>query len=231
MWDAAARNRTPASAMAARNRRVGRRSPQGTRFGMAATIRVCFDRRFDMDRRTFLELALSAPLLGQGAAPTRPAKAPATPAKPAAPPPAAGVAWTQWGGPHRNFQTEATRLERHLAGGRAARGLEAAARRRLFVAGRRGRRALHDVRQARARRSCSPPTPRPAQTLWEHVGADDVPERRGAGDGQRPVLDAAHRRRPAVHDRRRRPPAVPRQEVPASCSGRSSSGPTIRARG
>lgn len=65
-----------------------------------------------MDRRTFLELALSVPALGQAAAPTRPAKAPATPVRPAVPPPAAGgVAWTQWGGPRRNFQTEASGLK------------------------------------------------------------------------------------------------------------------------
>jgi outer membrane protein assembly factor BamB len=67
-----------------------------------------------MDRRTFLELAMSAPLLGQGAAPARPAPARAakTPAPPALPPPAAGgVAWTQWGGPRRNFQTEASGLK------------------------------------------------------------------------------------------------------------------------
>jgi outer membrane protein assembly factor BamB len=42
----------------------------------------------------------------------RPARAPATPIKPAAPPPAsAAVAWTQWGGPRRNFHTEASGIK------------------------------------------------------------------------------------------------------------------------
>lgn len=45
-----------------------------------------------MDRRTFLTLALVAPAFGQAK-------------KPAAPPPA--PAWTQWGGPSRNFTTDA----------------------------------------------------------------------------------------------------------------------------
>src|SRR5262245_38789888 len=72
-------------------------------------------RRFEMDRRTFLGIALSAPALGPaapafGQAPA--ARKPASPAaKPPAPPAPAGVAWTQWGGPHRNFQTEATGIK------------------------------------------------------------------------------------------------------------------------
>jgi outer membrane protein assembly factor BamB len=65
-----------------------------------------------MDRRTFLNLALTVPVLGQ-------VKPKPTTQKPAAQPPVAakapasapGVAWTQWGGPHRNFQTEATGLK------------------------------------------------------------------------------------------------------------------------
>ena len=55
-----------------------------------------------MDRRTFLSLALAVPVLGQS---RKPAPKPA--AKPAAP----AVPWTQWGGPHRNFQTEASGLK------------------------------------------------------------------------------------------------------------------------
>ncbi len=58
-----------------------------------------------MNRRTFLEMALAGPVLGgamrrldQGRA-TAPA---------GAPPPAREVPWTQWGGPHRNFTTEAS---------------------------------------------------------------------------------------------------------------------------
>lgn len=46
-----------------------------------------------MQRRTFLQLAAAAPALAQSTKP------------------AAGVPWTQWGGPHRNFQTEAAGLK------------------------------------------------------------------------------------------------------------------------
>ena len=45
-----------------------------------------------MRRRTFLQLA-AAPAFAQTGKPP------------------AGIAWTQWGGPHRNFQTEATGLK------------------------------------------------------------------------------------------------------------------------
>ena len=50
-----------------------------------------------MDRRTFLSLALAAPAFGQAA-------------KAVIQGGTREVAWTQWGGPTRNFQTEATRL-------------------------------------------------------------------------------------------------------------------------
>ena len=53
-----------------------------------------------MDRRTFLSLALAVPALGQSTKP------PASTRPTAAPP-----QWTQWGGPHRNFQTEAAGLK------------------------------------------------------------------------------------------------------------------------
>src|SRR6188508_2196355 len=52
-----------------------------------------------MDRRTFLTLTLAAPAYArhlQAAADQSSAGA---------------VAWTQWGGPHRNFQTEATGIK------------------------------------------------------------------------------------------------------------------------
>jgi len=66
-----------------------------------------------MDRRTFLSLALVAPAFGQAAQQTRkPAAKPAP--KPATGPSAAAAPspqWTQWGGPHRNFQTQATGLK------------------------------------------------------------------------------------------------------------------------
>ena len=59
-----------------------------------------------MDRRTFLTIALAVPALGQKA---KPGAKPA--AKAAAPPVQATPQWTQWGGPHRNFQTEASGLK------------------------------------------------------------------------------------------------------------------------
>src|SRR4051794_3506564 len=64
-----------------------------------------------MDRRTFLNLAVAAPVLGQAA--RRPAQQKSAQPKPPAapPPPPPAPQWTQWGGPHRNFQTEATGLK------------------------------------------------------------------------------------------------------------------------
>jgi outer membrane protein assembly factor BamB len=53
-----------------------------------------------MDRRTFLNITLVGPALGQ-------ASKTAKTVKEAAP----GVPWTQWGGPHRNFHTEARGLK------------------------------------------------------------------------------------------------------------------------
>jgi outer membrane protein assembly factor BamB len=51
-----------------------------------------------MDRRTFLSLAIAAPAFSQA---TR-SRAPST---------AAAIPWTQWGGPNRNFQTEASGIK------------------------------------------------------------------------------------------------------------------------
>src|SRR4051812_9937154 len=60
-----------------------------------------------MDRRTFLTMMMAVPAVAQRQG--RPAPVPKKePAPPAAPP---GVPWTQWGGPHRNFQTEAAGLK------------------------------------------------------------------------------------------------------------------------
>jgi len=73
--------------------------------------------RHDMDRRTFLSLSLALPGLGQTAKPvppgtkSKPAAPAGQPSKPVVPAAPAGVPWTQWGGPHRNFQTEATGLK------------------------------------------------------------------------------------------------------------------------
>jgi outer membrane protein assembly factor BamB len=62
-----------------------------------------------MDRRRFLQLAIAVPtvstaarVFAQGRPKPAPARVPATPPK--------GAPWMQWGGPHRNFQTEASGL-------------------------------------------------------------------------------------------------------------------------
>jgi outer membrane protein assembly factor BamB len=57
-----------------------------------------------MDRRTFLTIALAAPAFG------RVSRAVAQPLR-GGPAAAKGVAWTQWGGPHRNFTTDASGLK------------------------------------------------------------------------------------------------------------------------
>jgi outer membrane protein assembly factor BamB len=59
-----------------------------------------------MDRRTFLTVALVAPVLAQAQAQKQ-----AQPKKPVPPGPPTGVPWTQWGGPNRNFQTQASGLK------------------------------------------------------------------------------------------------------------------------
>lgn len=66
-----------------------------------------------MDRRTFLTLTVAAPVFGQAKLPSKPATTkPAPPKAPAAKPAvSAGVPWTQWGGPNRNFQTEAAGIK------------------------------------------------------------------------------------------------------------------------
>jgi len=58
-----------------------------------------------MDRRTFLSLALAVPSLGQA---TKPGTKPPASARPSA---VASPQWTQWGGPNRNFQTQASGLK------------------------------------------------------------------------------------------------------------------------
>jgi outer membrane protein assembly factor BamB len=65
-----------------------------------------------MDRRTFLSLALAAPALGQATTkPSTPARSAPVRSAPVPPAPAAMTAWTQWGGPNRNFQTAASGLK------------------------------------------------------------------------------------------------------------------------
>src|SRR5688572_22956412 len=65
-----------------------------------------------MDRRTFLAVAIAAPALGPAARALAQTRQKPPQKKPTPPAPAArgGVAWTQWGGPRRNFQTEASGL-------------------------------------------------------------------------------------------------------------------------
>jgi outer membrane protein assembly factor BamB len=63
-----------------------------------------------MDRREFLTVTVVAPALGQTRKPSTQSATQKAPAKPPAAK-SAGPAWTQWGGPHRNFQTEASGLK------------------------------------------------------------------------------------------------------------------------
>ena len=60
-----------------------------------------------MDRRAFLAMALASPILQQRSK----APAPKQPSAPAPPTPRPGRPWMQWGGPHRNFQTEAAGIK------------------------------------------------------------------------------------------------------------------------
>src|SRR4030095_8566709 len=57
--------------------------------------------------------ALAQPLAAfqQRGRTAKPAPSPASRTPAAPPPPSPGIAWTQWGGPKRNFQTEATGLK------------------------------------------------------------------------------------------------------------------------
>ncbi len=122
-----------------------------------------------MDRRTFLSLSLALPGLGQTAKPGPPGtqSKPAAPAgqapKPVVQAAPAGVPWTQWGGPHRNFQTEATGLKDTWPAGGPPVIWKRPLGEGLLVAGGRERRALHDVREAAARRSSSRQAPKRAR--------------------------------------------------------------------
>ena len=58
-----------------------------------------------MDRRTFLSIALAAPAFSETAAAFTQTQKPAAKSK------SAVAQWTQWGGPRRNFQTEASGLK------------------------------------------------------------------------------------------------------------------------
>ena len=170
-----------------------------------------------MDRRTFLSLSLALPGLGQTVKPGPPGtqSKPAAPAsqgpKPVVQAAPAGVPWTQWGGPHRNFQTEATGLKdtwpaggppvvwkRPIGEGYSSPAVENGVLYTMY-----GKPREEFVLAASAETG---------KTIWEQSNADDVHERRRPGHGERSLLHAARRRRSLVHHRRRRPSAMPRQE-------------------
>ena len=178
-----------------------------------------------MDRRTFLTIALASPVLQQRSkAPAQKKPSPPPPSQPPQPP-----AWTQWGGPHRNFQTEASGHQGHLAGRRTARDLEAPARRGLLVAVVENG-VLYTMYGKPRQEFVLAANAETGETLWEQATPmtfkSDAPE---MGNG--PYSDAAHRRRSAVHDRRRRPPAVPRQEDRQAALDAAALGATTAARG
>jgi outer membrane protein assembly factor BamB len=87
---------------------------------LVARLDPSFLRGQQMNRRTFLALAMAAPTFVQARehAPHQTSNQTRKPAaKPAAAKPspqavrATGVPWTQWGGPNRNFQTDATGIK------------------------------------------------------------------------------------------------------------------------
>ena len=150
-----------------------------------------------MDRRSFIQLAVAqmavaAPVFAQvgkratpGGRAARPAPPPAAAAKPV------GVPWTQWGGPHRNFQTEASRHQGHVAGHRPARRVEASARRRLFVDRRRKRRRSTRCTASRREEVVLAANAETGQTFWEQAARDglqsDAPEM-GNGPYSTPLI-------------------------------------------
>ena len=95
--------------------------------------------------------------------------------------------------------------------------------------------SLYTMYGKSGRKSSSRRTPRPGNAVGT-ADADDVSERRGAGDGQRSLRDAAHRRQSALHEWRRGPPPVPGQEPrarscgPSSCGAASRLTPDVRLR-
>ena len=158
-----------------------------------------------MDRRSFLQLALAVPMVGQGRRGTQSGRD-ASPRlnhrrrrNPPASPGRSG------GGPHRNFQTDATGIKdvwpatgprvvwkRALGEGYSAPVVESGVLYTMY-----GKAGQEVVLAANAETG---------QTLWEHVTPmtfqSDAPEQ-----GNGPYSVAADRRRSALHDRRRRPPA------------------------
>ncbi len=165
-----------------------------------------------MDRRTFLSLALTAPVLGQTGKPTPPAgPARPAPARPAPAAPLAAPAWTQWGGPHRNFQTEAKGLKdtwpasgprvvwkRPLGEGYSAPAVENGVLYTMY-----GRSKEEVVLAANAETGA---------TIWEQKTPMTFQSDAAGEMGNGPYTAPHGRRRSALHDRRRRPAAVSRQE-------------------
>ena len=109
--------------------------------------------------------------------------------------------WTQWGGPHRNFMSDAKGLASTWPAGGPKTAVDPRPWRRALGDRRRRRPPLHDVPAARhapwcgaARRKSSPrSTPRPATTIWEYkypspTAGIDFSE--GAGPHSTPLVTA-----------------------------------------
>ena len=182
-----------------------------------------------MDRRTFLTIALAAPAFAQTRSRRRQAAALAArpPSRSASQPRA--VPWTQWGGPHRNFQTEATGLKDTWPAERSAGDLEAASRRGLLVDRPSRTACCTRCTASRARRSCSRRTPTPARPC----GNRSTPM--GFASDAAPRWATARTRRRSSSATGCSPPASAAAcsvstRRPASSCGLSSSGRTIRDR-
>lgn len=168
-----------------------------------------------MDRRTFLTITVAAPLVG----PRADALTQAAPTR--------AISWTQWGGPNRNFQTEASGLKdtwpaggprvvwkRALGEGYSAPAVEGAM---LYTMYGRPRQEVIIAASAETGR-----------TVWEHVNPvdflSDAPDM-GNGPYSAPLVAGERLFTVGVTGRlqcsRRRA---------AGCCGRSSSGPSTRAR-
>ena len=169
-----------------------------------------------MDRRAFLTATIAAPFFVEAskAAAQTLAKSPA-------------VAWTQWGGPNRNFQTEASGLKdtwpaggprvvwkRPLGEGYSSPAVENGVVYTMY-----GKPREEVVMAANAETG---------ETLWEQAAPmtfqSDARARWATARTPTPLIVGE----PRVHDGCGRPPAVPRQEDRQACCGRSSSGTTHR---
>ena len=116
------------------------------------------------------------------------------------------------GRPPSQFPDRGGGLERSMAGQRTESGVEASARRGLFLARGGEQRPVHDVWQA-AGRSSAGMRCRHGQDALGTRDSHDILQRRCQGYGQRTVFHTADRRRPHVHHRCRGPLAMHREEV------------------